>query len=196
MFNSFKKNKAQRTKRGGSNISNRVFNVITTWGSFTYFLKFSFKVNWSGFTLNFFFYLRLGYSWRGLQRDKWSRHEICEKNVMSFYISTWWSEQKFQFCILQLCEAYELCCAAICAYITSISVDVVAESLYFASFYSDIQQLITESLLFKCKVNELIAYVDDVGVVKNFHSVFKLSILSINNFISNQSSAIIDQSIF
>ncbi|CAG9534818.1 unnamed protein product [Cercopithifilaria johnstoni] len=61
----------------------------------------------------------------------------------------------------ELCEAYELCCAAICAFMTSISMDVVAENLYFASFYSDIRQLITESLLFKCKVNELIAYVDD-----------------------------------
>lgn len=73
-----------------------------------------------------------------------------------------------KFSVFQLCEAYELCCAAICAYVTSISVDIVAENLYFASFYSSIQQLITESLLFKCKVNELIAYVDDVGAVKNF----------------------------
>ncbi|VIO86263.1 Uncharacterized protein BM_BM10922 [Brugia malayi] len=61
----------------------------------------------------------------------------------------------------ELCEAYELCCAAICASITSFSIDVVAESLYFASFYSDMRQFITESLLFKCKINELIAYVDD-----------------------------------
>uniref|UniRef100_A0A0R3RGI1 Integrator complex subunit 10 n=1 Tax=Elaeophora elaphi TaxID=1147741 RepID=A0A0R3RGI1_9BILA len=61
----------------------------------------------------------------------------------------------------ELCEAYELCCAAICAYMTSISVDIVAENLYFASFYSNVRQLITESLLFKCKLNELIAYVDD-----------------------------------
>ncbi|VDM20174.1 unnamed protein product, partial [Wuchereria bancrofti] len=63
----------------------------------------------------------------------------------------------------ELCEAYELCCAAICASVTSFSVDVVAESLYFASYYSDMRQFITESLLFKCKINELIAYVDDVG---------------------------------
>uniref|UniRef100_A0A915PZR8 Integrator complex subunit 10 n=1 Tax=Setaria digitata TaxID=48799 RepID=A0A915PZR8_9BILA len=61
----------------------------------------------------------------------------------------------------ELCEAYELCCAATCAYITSISVAAVAESLYFASFYSDVRQFITESLLFKFKVNELVAYVDD-----------------------------------
>ncbi|VBB27623.1 unnamed protein product [Acanthocheilonema viteae] len=62
----------------------------------------------------------------------------------------------------ELCEAYELCCATICTYMTSISVDVVAENLYFASFYSDIRQFITQSLLFKCKINELIAYVDDL----------------------------------
>ncbi|VDK68761.1 unnamed protein product [Onchocerca ochengi] len=63
----------------------------------------------------------------------------------------------------ELCEAYELCCAAICEYITSISIDVVDENLYFASFYSDIRQFITESLLFKCKVNELITYAVDLG---------------------------------
>ncbi|VDK82109.1 unnamed protein product [Litomosoides sigmodontis] len=61
----------------------------------------------------------------------------------------------------ELCEAYELCCAAICAYMTSISMDIVAENLYFASFCSRIQQLIIESLLFKCKINELIAYIGD-----------------------------------
>ncbi|KAM3726910.1 Integrator complex subunit [Dirofilaria immitis] len=63
----------------------------------------------------------------------------------------------------ELCEAYELCCATICTYMTSISADIVVESLYFAFFYSDIRQFVTESLLFKCKVNELIAYVDDQG---------------------------------
>lgn len=49
---------------------------------------------------------------------------------------------------------------------TSISADV-AESLHFAFFYSDVQQFITESLLFNCKINELMVYVDDVGAVRN-----------------------------
>ncbi|VDN33760.1 unnamed protein product [Gongylonema pulchrum] len=43
----------------------------------------------------------------------------------------------------------------------SVFVNEVTENLYFASFYVDVHQFITDSLLFKCKIGEASLYIDD-----------------------------------
>ncbi|VDM48285.1 unnamed protein product [Toxocara canis] len=58
----------------------------------------------------------------------------------------------------EICDAYELCSAAVCSFTGSASVSECEENLRLANFFPDVQQFISESLLFKCKLDEAISH--------------------------------------
>lgn len=61
----------------------------------------------------------------------------------------------------QVCDAYELCCAAMCAFGGTMNVVEPEGAFRLARFFPDVQQLISESYLFKCKLEEAIAHLNE-----------------------------------
>ncbi|KHN83493.1 hypothetical protein Tcan_04687 [Toxocara canis] len=61
----------------------------------------------------------------------------------------------------EICDAYELCSAAVCSFTGSASVSECEENLRLANFFPDVQQFISESLLFKCKLDEAISHFNE-----------------------------------
>lgn len=67
-----------------------------------------------------------------------------------------------------MCDAYELCCAAMCAFGGTMNVVEPEGAFRLARFFPDVQQLISESYLFKCKLEEAIAHLNEVKITSSF----------------------------